>query len=174
MALTKKRRKKGHYKTGIHNSPKCKKPIEYRSGWEFEVAKYLDLDENVIEYDYECVAIPYLMPSKKSMPKVHSYYPDFLVTYKDGTRKLVEVKRKDKLNNSKVVKKAEAAIAWCRKQKPTVIYEFWTDTMIEAFTKINEAANPTAKPVIPPSLTKQVQGLVKKRRSSPKSPKIPS
>jgi hypothetical protein len=135
MAIGKKRRKrKRHYKTGIYNSPKCKTPIKYRSGWELEVAKYLDFDVNVIEYGYECVAIEYVANIRTG--KVRSYYPDFLISYKDGLVKLVEVKRKDKLNDPKVLKKAEAAEKWC--EKKGIKYEFWTNTMIEAYKKINE------------------------------------
>jgi hypothetical protein len=140
MAVAKKRRrKKRRYKTGTYKSPKCKTPIEYRSGWELEVCKYLDLDPSVLEYGYECMTIEYV--SNVRTGKVRSYYPDFLITYKDGTRKLVEVKRKDKLNDPKVVKKAKAAEIWAKANG--VRYEFWTNTIIEAFRKINEAHNPS-------------------------------
>lgn len=159
-AMPRKRRRKSRYKTGTYTSPKCKTPVEYRSGWELQVVKYLDYDETVLEFGYECVVIPYV--ANATTGKVRSYYPDFLITYKDGTKKLVEVKRKDKLNDIKVMKKAKAAEAWCVKQKPKVKYEFWTDTMIEAFTKINESMEPPP-PVIPPTLKKQVQALAKKR-----------
>jgi hypothetical protein len=112
--------------------------VEYRSGWELEVAKYLDLDPKVKEYEYESITIEYLSNTRTG--KIRTYYPDFLITYKDGTKKLVEVKRRDKLNDPKVIKKAKAAEAWCAKQEPKVIYEFWTNMMIEAFRKINEAS----------------------------------
>jgi hypothetical protein len=144
--VKRRRRKKKHYKTGIHNSPKCKTPIQYRSGWELEVAKFLDLDSSVQEYGYECVAIEYV--SNIRTQKIRSYYPDFLITYKDGSRKLAEVKRKDKLNDPLVIKKAKAAEEWCAKQNPQIQYEFWTNTIIEAFRKINEAAKTTQKSVI--------------------------
>ena len=134
----KRRKKKKHYKTGVYKSLKCKTPVEYRSGWELEVAKYLDIDPQVKEYEYESVTIEYLSNTRTG--KVRTYYPDFLITYKDGTRKLAEVKRRDKLNDPKVIKKARAAEAWCAKQNPPVQYEFWTNMMIEAFRKINEAS----------------------------------
>jgi hypothetical protein len=164
-----RRRKKKHYKTGTHKSPKCKTPIEYRSGWELEVAKYLDLDPQVQEYGYECLAIEYV--SNTRTQKVRSYYPDFLITYKDGSRKLAEVKRKDKLNDPLVIKKAKAAEEWCAKQNPKIVYEFWTNTMIEAFRKINEAAEMTQKPVISETLKQKVKAQVRKRRKPKKSSK---
>lgn len=136
-AKKRRRRKKKHYKTGTYKSPKCKTPIEYRSGWELEVAKYLDLDPQVQEYGYECLVIEYV--SNTRTKKVRSYYPDFLITYKDGSRKLAEVKRKDKLNDPLVIKKAKAAEEWCAKQNPPVRYEFWCDSIITAIKRINEA-----------------------------------
>ncbi|MFA6049721.1 MAG: TnsA endonuclease N-terminal domain-containing protein [Candidatus Paceibacterota bacterium] len=123
-----KRRKKSRYKTGIHNSIKCKLPIKYRSGWEFTICLYLDQNPDVAEYSYEALAIPYIANVKSK--KVRHYYPDFLVTYADGHQVLAEVKRQNQVMNIKVVKKAEAARLWCAKQNPQVSYEFWTDKMI--------------------------------------------
>lgn len=152
---TRKRKKRKKYHTGTHHSPKCKTPVEYRSGWELVVCRFLDDNPTVMEYEYESVIIPYL--SNPRTGKVRSYYPDFLVTYSDGTRKLVEVKRKDKLNDPKVVKKAKAAEIWAKANNVT--YEMWTNTVIEAFRKINEANHPTPKKVVR-----------KKRRPRAKSP----
>jgi hypothetical protein len=162
MPTKKRRKKKKHYKTGTYKSSKCSTPIEYRSGWELEVAKYLDLDPSVQEYGYECVAIEYLSNTRTG--KIRTYYPDFLITYKDGSRKLAEVKPKEKLNDPLVVKKAKAAEAWCEKQNPKVVYEFWSNTMIEAFQKINEAAAMVLKPVISEKLKEQVKSQVRNRK----------
>lgn len=140
------RKRKKRYITGIHHSPKCRVPIHYRSSWEKEVCKYLDLDSQVQEYEYECLAIEYV--SNQRTGKVRSYYPDFLITYKDGSKKLAEVKRKDKLNDPLVIKKAKAAKEWCAKQEPIVTYEFWTNMMIEAFRKINEASGLFPKKIV--------------------------
>jgi hypothetical protein len=140
MAIPKKRRRrKRRYKTGIHRSSKCAAPIEYRSGWEKEVCVFLDSEPSVKEYGYECLSIPYL--SNPRTGKIRLYFPDFLITYADGTKKLVEVKRKDRLNNPKVLKKAKAAEIWAKANGAT--YEFWSDTMIQALKRINEARNPS-------------------------------
>ena len=139
MAKRRKRRKRKRYKTGIYKSSKCNTPVKYRSGWELTVAKYLDLDPSVVEFQYEGFAIEYVANLKTG--KTRSYYPDFLVSYRDGTHKLIEVKRQDKLADPLVVKKAKAAEIWCAKQKHLKItYEFWTNNMIAAFQKLNEAA----------------------------------
>jgi hypothetical protein len=45
---TRKGRKKFHYITGTHTSPKSKHPVEYRSSWELYVCKHLD-DDNAVD-----------------------------------------------------------------------------------------------------------------------------
>jgi len=157
-----RKRKKGRYKTGTYNSPKCKTPIEYRSGWELEVCKYLDQDPSVVEYGYECVVIQYL--SNPRTGKMRSYFPDFLITYRDGSKKLVEVKRKDKLNDPKVLKKAKAAEAWAKANN--VKYEFWTNVMVAAFKKINDALNPP-----PPKKPKRRRVRKPSPKKAPRKPK---
>lgn len=127
-APRKKRRKKSRYHTGIHVSPKCQTPINYRSGWEKTICEYLDADPSVVQYAYESVVIEYT--SNQKSKRLRKYLPDFLVVYKDGRIKMVEVKRQNMLTNIKVQKKAEAAIAWCAKQNPPIQYEFWTDKMV--------------------------------------------
>jgi hypothetical protein len=129
-----KRRKKGRYRTGTHKSPKASKPIDYRSGWELEVCKYLDHEPSVVSYEYETIIIPYI--SNIRTGKVRRYFPDFLVTYQDGKRVMVEVKRNDKLTNPLVMKKTEAGRQWC--QQNGAIYELWCDTLIGKIKKINE------------------------------------
>lgn len=162
VPVKRRRRKKSRYKTGIHRSPKCFTPIEYRSGWELEVCKFLDSDPSVKEYGYECVVIQYL--SNPRTGKVRSYYPDFLITYTDGTRKLIEVKRKDKLNDPKVLKKAKAAEIWAKANKVT--YEFWTNTVISVLKKINDATSP-------PKPKKKRVRRVPKPKAPPKNKSMP-
>lgn len=148
MAITKKRKKRRkHYKTGIHKSSKCLLPIRYRSGWEKEVCKFLDASPGVLTYEYECVKIAYIANIRTG--KVRTYYPDFLITYSNGDKKLVEVKRQDKLNDPKVIKKAEAAIKWCASQSPKIQYEFWSNTIIEAIARLNLASKPLVRPNTP-------------------------
>lgn len=137
-----KRRRKGRYKTGIHKSPKATKPIEYRSGWELEVCKYLDSEPSVVSYEYESIAIPYI--SNVRTGKVRNYFPDFLVNYADGKKIMVEVKRNDKLTNLKVMKKTEAGRQWCQQNGAT--YELWTNQLIEKIRKLNLLTSKTTLP----------------------------
>lgn len=136
--MQKKKKKKSHYKTGVHISPKCVKPINYRSGWELVVAEYLDKHPDVISYEYESLILAY--KSNLSTGRIRKYYPDFFVTYKDGTRLLVEVKRQNQVNNITVQKKAQAAIEWTKKQPGgNVSYQIWTESIEPLKTLIHQA-----------------------------------
>jgi hypothetical protein len=132
--VKRRRKRKSHYKTGIHHSPKCPTPIKYRSGWEYTVALYLDQDANVLSYEYESIKIRYAVAGK-----YHDYYPDFLVLYKSGKKVIVEVKRADKLTDRKVIAKATATRKWLKENKlDDYEYQFWSDAVIEGFTKLLE------------------------------------
>ena len=74
------------------------------------LAKYLDLDPDVVSWGYEAVAIPYV--SNTRTKKVRRYLPDFLVVRADR-RQLVEVKPSRKLKHRVVQKKLAAAALWC-------------------------------------------------------------
>jgi hypothetical protein len=133
-----KKRKNNHYKTGIHVSTKCPKPIHYRSSWEKIVCCYLDAQPNVVSYSYEALIIPY--KSNIRTARIKKYIPDFIVEYADGTKKIVEVKRENQLNNPFVKKKAEAALAWCNEHaNQKITYEFWTEKIIRPLMKVYQA-----------------------------------
>lgn len=132
--MKKARKKRKKYKTGIHHSPKCAKPIKYRSGWEKSCIDFFDYNDNIIKYDYEPFAISYVANTK--INKIRKYYPDFLIELKDGTKKIIEVKPKSKLCDQKVIKKSIAAQIWCKANG--YIYEFWTDDIIKQLEKINK------------------------------------
>lgn len=132
----KKRKRKGRYHTGLHSSPKClNSPMKYRSSWELTVAKHLDEDPLVLHYEYESIKIPYISNLKSG--RLRNYLPDFLVSYTDGRKLLVEVKRTSALNHLLVRKKAEAARIWATNNQSQ--YVFWTDSIIKALQKIQKA-----------------------------------
>lgn len=128
---TKKKTRRGRFHTGIHNSPKCKKPISYRSGWELTVCEHLDEDPLVKEYFYEDLIIPYR--TRITQQKNKKYIVDFFVFYVDGTRKIIEVKADNKVNHPITLKKTEAAIQWCSKNNAE--YEIWTGVKIQQILK---------------------------------------
>ena len=64
-----------------------------RSLWERRVCKYLDTNENVINWGSEEIAIPYISPLDN---RRHRYFPDFIVRIKENSgdvkTKVIEVK----------------------------------------------------------------------------------
>lgn len=112
MAKKRKRKRKGHYHTGVHASPKTGLTCKYRSGWESSYMQYLDASPDVITWAYESIVIPYV--SNKKTGKLRNYHPDFLVTYADGHIELVEVKPARRVHQVKVAKKLLAAGDWAR------------------------------------------------------------
>jgi len=132
---TKRKKRKRHYITGTHHSPKCSTPINYRSSWELTVAQYLDQNPDVLSYEYESINIRYAVAGR-----YRTYTPDFLVLYKTGKKVIVEVKRADKLTDRKVIAKATATRKWLKENKlEDYEYQFWTDAVIEGYRKLLEA-----------------------------------
>lgn len=156
--IKKRRRRRRHYITGTYNSSKCTSgPVNYRSSWELSVAQYLDLDATVISYQYETLQIPYVFRGK-----THTYYPDFIVQYTGNKRVIIEVKRKDKLLDLKVVAKQKAVRLWC--EANGYEYVFWTNLMIEAIRKSLTSLSQPAKVKVSCPKKKQVP---KRKLSSP-------
>lgn len=69
--------------------------IIYRSLWERKFMVYCDLNENIIEWGSEEIALPYRSPVDG---KVHRYFPDFYIKVKESTghikKYLIEIKPK--------------------------------------------------------------------------------
>lgn len=54
--------------------------IRYMSSWELSLNKMLDMNPNILQWSSEEVAIPYVKPTDG---KVHRYFPDYWIKYKD-------------------------------------------------------------------------------------------
>lgn len=107
-----KHRKKKHYKVGQHTSNKLLNgPAHYRSGWEDKYMTWLDTNNDVVSYTYEGIIIGYV--GNKTTGKIKHYYPDLLVEFVDGTKKLIEIKPESKVNQKTNQKKFAAAQIWC-------------------------------------------------------------
>lgn len=67
--------------------------IMFRSSWELKFFKYLDRMNAVMRWGSEELAIPYVSPKDN---RVHKYYPDVIVWYKDTAgniqKEIVEIK----------------------------------------------------------------------------------
>lgn len=108
------------------------KKIACRSSWEFYACKFFDNNPNVLEWSSEEFYIPYIRPTDG---KVHRYYPDFWVKFKnvhgDILQEIIEVKPKnqvqpelkkrlteyDKLEYNVNRAKWIAAAEFCKKRK---------------------------------------------------------
>ena len=103
----------------------------YRSGWELAFMRFLDNNDNILQWASESISIPYRNPitGKQSI-----YVPDFLITYKNRNNQMIAevieikpkkqsvVESKMKANERAVVAvnyaKWDSATKWCRKQGP--------------------------------------------------------
>lgn len=73
--------------------------IRYMSGYEFNVHTYFDNNPNIIRWASEEIAIPYIHPVDG---KVHNYYPDYYIEYRNTkgnlVREIIEVKPEKQVN----------------------------------------------------------------------------
>lgn len=80
--------------------------IIYRSLWERKFMRYCDLNENILEWGSEEIALPYISPLDN---RVHRYYPDFYIKVKESTGKIkkyiIEIKPKKQTVEPQVKKK---------------------------------------------------------------------
>tara|TARA_R100001463_G_C3463965_1_gene215169 strand:- start:328 stop:762 length:435 start_codon:yes stop_codon:yes gene_type:complete len=61
--------------------------IVYRSLWELKFMTYCDSNKNIITWSSEEIVIPYRSPIDN---RIHRYFPDFYVKYKNTEGKLLE------------------------------------------------------------------------------------
>lgn len=126
--------------------------IVYRSSWELEVHRFLDNNSKVIKWGSEEIAIPYIKPTDG---KVHKYFPDYIVCYRNRTGEtvweLLEVKPKEQTKKSSSrnpktrlyenvtyainMSKWRYAQAWCEEQtqKTGIIHKFRILTQMSIF-----------------------------------------
>ena len=80
--------------------------IIWRSTWELKLFKYLDKNQNILEWSSEELSIPYRSPKDG---RIHRYYPDVVVKVKtpDGNTKtmMLEVKPSAQTKEPKVSKR---------------------------------------------------------------------
>jgi hypothetical protein len=101
------------HKCGSFFSKKNNKTFYFRSSWEEKFMNILEYDETVLKYDYESIAIKYEQNST-----IKRYIPDFIVFYKDGVIKMIEIGQKNlKFNDEKEILKIKAVKEYCKKRK---------------------------------------------------------
>lgn len=114
----------GWFSKGVYSSAKAGE-VHYRSSWEKEVYEILDHLSNVETYCAEPFSIPYYFQEKY---KRH-YIPDLLITYSNGSRRLVEIKPKFFVTDGKNQAKFEAARLFC--ENNGFQFAVWTEETIE-------------------------------------------
>jgi hypothetical protein len=76
--------------------------IRYMSSWELKFNHFLDNNANILEWASEEIAIPYIKPTDG---RLHKYYPDYYIMYKNKTgnivREVIEIKPKSQVNLKK-------------------------------------------------------------------------
>lgn len=110
--------KQSRYKQGYINPGACHKlfeglentPIIYRSSYERTFIEWLESSPKVRHWGSETVRIPYYLVSDK---KMHSYYPDYLVEFEDGTKMLIEIKPSNQTKKP-LVKNSWAMNEWIK------------------------------------------------------------
>lgn len=70
------------YHGNVHN-------IVYRSSWELKMMQYFDSHPEVVRWSNEEHIVPYKSPVDR---KFHRYFPDFVITKKNGETFMIEVK----------------------------------------------------------------------------------
>lgn len=67
--------------------------IVYRSSWELKFNQFCDNNPNILRWASEEIKIPYIKPTDN---RVHHYYPDYWIEYKNKSgqvvREIIEVK----------------------------------------------------------------------------------
>lgn len=91
-----------------------------RSTYEMLYCESLDLNDDVISYKTEAIFIQYVLNKRK-----RRYFPDFVVTMKDGSQRLVEIKPTGLIHQPSNIAKQIAAKQWCDENNMT--YELVTE-----------------------------------------------
>ena len=80
--------------------------IIYRSLWELKLMNYCDSNKSILKWSSEEIIIPYRCPTDN---RIHRYFPDFYIKYKDAKGKLhekiIEIKPAKQVKEPKIQKK---------------------------------------------------------------------
>ena len=133
----------------------------------------LDNDPECISYTYEPFSIEYLDTNNISK----NYIPDFLVEYKNGIKKLLEIKPAKLMSNIPGnIMKQKAAITYCKSNE--YLYEFWNETNmdIEEYKDIifNEILYRTYSEFLEAVRVLNIKTSIEYRKRYKEDPRLPS
>ena len=80
--------------------------VIYRSSWELKFMQYCDTNKSIVKWSSEEIVIPYRSPVDN---RVHRYFPDFYVKYRDVKgnyqEKVIEIKPAKQVKEPKIQKR---------------------------------------------------------------------
>jgi hypothetical protein len=80
--------------------------VIYRSSWELKFMQYCDTNKSIVKWSSEEIVIPYRSPVDN---RIHRYFPDFYVKYKDVKgnfqEKVIEIKPAKQVREPKMQKR---------------------------------------------------------------------
>ncbi len=105
--------KKPKFREGNFVSNKMGKELHYRSGFECEVYECLEAIPEVVKYEAEPLAIPYVFVEGGS-PTLHDYFPDLRIQWSDGKIEIWEIKPSKQCTLPRNEAKWKAAGKYCK------------------------------------------------------------
>ena len=109
--------------TGYFASYKNKTQIAFESTLERDFYMFLEFEKNVLKYEEQPMQINYEYTDGKK----RRYTPDTLVTYKDNTQKLFEVKYANELENNPELQEKIKILKKHIQEKYNIDFEIFTD-----------------------------------------------
>lgn len=91
----------GNYNYGHFESQKCNNKMFYRSSYELAALELLELDDSVEQFITE----PFRIQYQDKNDNLKFYIPDILIEYKDGIKKLIEIKPEIFLTDDNIIRK---------------------------------------------------------------------
>uniref|UniRef100_A0A6M3IIF1 Nuclease associated modular domain-containing protein n=3 Tax=viral metagenome TaxID=1070528 RepID=A0A6M3IIF1_9ZZZZ len=98
--------------------------IHFRSSYENHVFSFLEKMQMVVKYEVE----PFIIPYRYKYDNVKNYIPDVLITYKDNSKELVEIKPTNFVDEEINDLKFKAAERYCKKND--IKFSVWTEKFI--------------------------------------------
>ena len=98
---------KGKFRPKNHKKYKGDfREVIYRSSWELKFMQYCDTNKSIVKWSSEEIVIPYRSPVDN---RIHRYFPDFYVKYKDVMgnfqEKVIEIKPAKQVKEPKMQKR---------------------------------------------------------------------
>lgn len=110
---------------GKFYSSKNKKEIYYQSSYELKFMELAELNDDILSYD-RC---PFSIKYRDENDQIRRYIPDFLITYRSGDEKIIEVKPEIMICKYNNPYKIAAGYEYCNKNSMT--FEIWTEKELD-------------------------------------------